>query len=546
MPESDSHIRDARNARARSAAQNAAETLSVKPTGIVQYRSRGRVLIIGGEEAQWLAARLEAPLHAEILQTTGDDEPGVPTTPHADRRIRISGHLGAFEIELGEDGRHNHQTLNADLVVDLGMKPLISSELPPPGYWHFGSEMPDIDAAMLALEGMVGTFEKPRYFAYDANICAHARSGQNGCRRCIDACPAEAIISIGEQVEVNPNLCQGGGICASVCPSGAMRYAYPGPGDTAERIRLLLKSYTAAGGSDPIVLFVSDEDAASLPVLPPNVLLVVIEELASVGHELWFAALAWGAGRVLLADGGSIPSRARAALETQLTFSHDLLRGMAYDTAALRFADASELSPESLQTHTVAPAATFAALDSKRELASLALDHLWQHAPQQIEHFPILPGAPYGRVRVDSEKCTLCMSCASVCPAKALSAGDDTPRVVFHESNCVQCSICANSCPERAITLEARYLADPEKRRQPAVLHEEAPFCCVSCGKPFAPRRAIDNILEKLSGHAMFQTERARRRLKMCEDCRVADAVQDSEAMQSGLFSNPPHQRNDS
>jgi len=47
MPESDSHIRDARNARARSAAQNAAETLSVKPTGIVQYRSRGRVLIIG-------------------------------------------------------------------------------------------------------------------------------------------------------------------------------------------------------------------------------------------------------------------------------------------------------------------------------------------------------------------------------------------------------------------------------------------------------------------------------------------------------------------
>jgi ferredoxin len=544
MPESDSHLRDARNARARSAAQTAAETLSVQPTGIVQYRSRGRVLVIGGEEAQWLAARLEAPLHAEVLQTAGDDEPGVPTTPLGGRRIQIGGHLGAFEIELGEVGHHNHQTLHADLVVDLGLKPLISAELPPPGYWHFGREVPDLDTAVLVLEDMVGTFEKPRYFAYDASICAHARSGQNGCRRCIDACPAEAIISIGEQVEVNPKLCQGGGICASVCPSGAMRYAYPGPGDTAERVRMLLQSYIAAGGSDPSVVFVSDGDATGLPELPANMLLVVVEELASVGHELWFAALAWGASRVILADGGSIPPRARAALESQLAFSHDLLDGMGYDTAALHFADVSEPPPAALPTDM--PAATFAALDNKRELAVLALGHLWEHAPQQTEHFPILPGAPYGRIRVDAEKCTLCMSCTSVCPAKALSAGDETPRIVFHESNCVQCSICANSCPERAITLEARYLADPEKRRQAVILHEEAPFCCVSGGKPFAPRRAIENILEKLSGHAMFQTERARRRLKMCEDCRVADAVQDSEAMQGGLFGNQPQQRKDS
>ncbi|MGB5637600.1 MAG: hypothetical protein WBM63_00645, partial [Sedimenticolaceae bacterium] len=76
---------------------------------------------------------------------------------------------------------------------------------------------------------------------------------------------------------------------------------------------------------------------------------------------------------------------------------------------------------------------------------------------------------------------------------------------------------------------------DPEKRRQPVVLHEEPPFCCVECGKPFATRRVIDNILGKLAEHAMFQTDRARRRLQMCEDCRVVDAVQDTDAMQSGL-----------
>ena len=37
----------------------------------------------------------------------------------------------------------------------------------------------------------------------------------------------------------------------------------------------------------------------------------------------------------------------------------------------------------------------------------------------------------------------------------------------------------------------------------------------------------------------MFASERARRRLQMCEDCRVVDAVQDSEAMQAGLVLQP-------
>ena len=44
----------------------------------------------------------------------------------------------------------------------------------------------------------------------------------------------------------------------------------------------------------------------------------------------------------------------------------------------------------------------------------------------------------------------------------------------------------------------------------------------------------------------MFQSERAKRRLQMCEDCRVVDAVQDADAMlaASGLsgreFDEPP------
>lgn len=529
-------LQDTRNERARQSALNAAEKLGISATGIVHYSSRGRLIAVGSEQAQWFAARVQAPLHAEVLLTDGEVDAGVPTTSLGGRALDIRGHLGSFSIELGERGKHNFQKLQADMIVDFSDTPLINRELPPPGYWHFGTELPDLDAALLAIDGMTGTFEKPRYFDYNPNICAHSRSGQPGCNQCIDSCPAEAIISIGEQVEVNPNLCQGGGICATVCPTGAMRYAYPPASDTAERVRLMLHSYLEAGGQNPVVIFVAEDDAVSMPPVPPNVLLVAVEELASVGHEIWLSAMAWGAGCVLLADGGSVPGKSRHALDQQLAISQALLTGLGYDADALRSVQPSDAPARCQAVDGLPSAASFSAGHPKRQLFGLAIEHLTEHAGDAPQRIALPVQAPYGEILINQERCTLCLSCTSVCPAGALSAGDEAPMLIFHESNCVQCGICHNACPENAIDLQAGFLNDPEQRRKARILYEEPPFCCVNCGKPFATRRVIDSILGKLEGHAMFQTDRARQRLQMCEDCRVVDAVQDTEAMQAGVF----------
>ncbi len=53
-----------RNRQARVTACAAVDGLAVNPTGIVQYTSRGRVLVVGDEEAQLFANRIEPPLHA--------------------------------------------------------------------------------------------------------------------------------------------------------------------------------------------------------------------------------------------------------------------------------------------------------------------------------------------------------------------------------------------------------------------------------------------------------------------------------------------------
>ena len=129
-------------------------------------------------------------------------------------------------------------------------------------------------------------------------------------------------------------------------------------------------------------------------------------------------------------------------------------------------------------------------------------------------------GAPYGAVLVDTDACTLCLSCVSLCPSGALGDNPDLPQLRFQEDACLQCGLCANICPETAITLEPRLNLTPQALEQ-VVLHEEEPFPCVECGTLFGVKSTIERITAKLEGHAMYQNPQAIRMIQMCDDCRV-------------------------
>jgi ferredoxin len=124
-------------------------------------------------------------------------------------------------------------------------------------------------------------------------------------------------------------------------------------------------------------------------------------------------------------------------------------------------------------------------------------------------------------VSVDKDKCTLCLSCVGACPASALQDNPQSPQLRFVEKNCVQCGLCVKTCPEDAISLVPRLLLTPE-RRQPRVVNEAQPYGCIRCGKPFGTLKAVEAMIGRLAGHAMFQGA-ALERLKMCSDCRVID-----------------------
>ena len=155
-----------------------------------------------------------------MLFRSGAVEPGVTTIPVGNRRLQIEGYLGNFSLFLGDEGQANYETVKVDLILDLSEQSCLTMPLKPPGYLTAIAEEPYLTVVEEKLKTLTGTFEKPKYFDYDAAICVHGRSGIDGCSRCIDACPAEAISALLESVKVNANLCQGGGICASVCPTG--------------------------------------------------------------------------------------------------------------------------------------------------------------------------------------------------------------------------------------------------------------------------------------------------------------------------------------
>ena len=340
---------------------------------------------------------------------------------------------------------------------------------------------------------------------------------------------------MGEEVAVDPYLCQGAGACATACPTGAMTYVYPTLSDHLSKLSALLKTYRNEGGRNPVLLYYDAEAGrARLETLagqlPEHVIPIEIAELGSVGMDVWLSALAYGASAVFLLPTYATPGRVIGEAQAQLAYAQALIEGMGYEPQriALLPVDDGELvarlsaAPE----EPLAAPAGFAVFDEKRTALRLAVEHLYEHAPAPRTEVALPAGAPFGQVFVNRDTCTLCMSCVSACPAGALTDGGELPQLQFIEGNCVQCGLCEGTCPESAITLAPRYLYDPEVRRAARVMHEETPFLCISCGKPFATGKMMSRMTEKLQGHWMFQSADALKRIQMCGDCRVRDMFQ--------------------
>ena len=438
--------------------------------------------------------------------------------------VKACGAIGAIDFSRADASRKE----SFDIVLDLSREPLIRLEQPPQGYLAPGGDPLEQALAAQKIGALVGEFEKPRFFAYNARICAHSRSGREGCNQCIDVCSSGAIQADGDHVKVEPHLCAGCGGCATVCPSGAMSYAYPRVPDMGMRLKALLSTYREAGGADGCILF-HDAHGGRAEVLryarrgkglPARVIPLESFHAASIGMDLLLGALAYGASQVVVLSTEETGDTYVAALKRQMGFAQVIVNALGY--AGTHFAVVESLDElwQLAPAAAVAKAASFNLSPEKRTTLDFALSHLARNEEKTI---PLPAGAPFGALTVNKQTCTLCKACIGSCPESALIDATDTPALRFIERNCVQCGLCVNTCPEKAITLVPR-LSIGQKAKEAVTLNEAEPFKCVRCGKPFGTRQMVDNMLGKLSGHSMFAG--GVRRLQMCGDCRVVDMME--------------------
>ncbi|MBL0141309.1 MAG: 4Fe-4S binding protein [Betaproteobacteria bacterium] len=527
------------------------------PLPSVSYASKGNALVIGSDaRAVAAAVRLAASLPVTLLLTSrpsaqaaalANSDLGATAFPIWGGKVSaLKGYLGNFSVTLSDVAFVRESGTRAlpgaagavfDLVVDFSDPPLFGHHQPPQGYWRVSGEA-SLDLALAEAPEAVGEFDKPRYFAYRENLCAHSRSGIQGCDKCIEVCSTEAISTDGDHVKVDPHLCMGCGACASVCPSGAMSLQFPRVADRGVQFKALLAAYRAAGGRDACILFHNGTDGRDLLAraagsgggLPARVIPLESWHVAGVGIDLLLGAVALGASQVVVLSAGSEAPEYSRSLREQMALAQSIVSGLGYAGRHFEFVESGDAGAvvealDALATAaTPAVAATFALSNDKRTAVEFAVEHLAKHAPVPVSEIALAPGAPFGEVRVDSEKCTLCLACAGACPESALMDGTESPMLRFLERNCVQCGLCERTCPENAISLVPRLLLAPSVR-EARVLNEAQPFHCVSCGKAFGTRQMVDAMLGRLAGHSMFAGGAALKRLQMCADCRAVDMM---------------------
>lgn len=464
--------------------------------------------------------------------------------------VSITGAFGGFSAMVTIKG--DQQLLSGwfgdeasafDLVLDLQSTPSFAGDRLPMGYYTPGTNSVTLSEVMAELPEMRGRFHRPQFTTFLKNRCLHGRSRTLDCRQCLAICPFGAIQSVNRTISIDQYRCQGCGGCTMVCPADAIHMIHPSQEELMSILRSTLED-RSAGAAFPPTLVISDLETADGHKLSGmdegnhgHRVNFEVEQIGHVGLEMLLAALAYGAGAVVVACGAQNPPNIKKAVQWQAQMGSAILRGLGMPEDKIQFAvippennrsekvTSETTDPDARPNEPLLPPATFSPRHDKRTLVRLATQHLYDQSGVRQPWIPLPTGSPFGAVAVDTAACTLCMACAVACPSGALSAKGDVPRLEFLESRCHQCLLCEEACPERAMRLLPRMLCDPDAVEAPAVLNEAEPVRCIECGVPFASQAMINRIQGKLTGHWMYAADRQLRRLQMCHTCRTRDAL---------------------
>lgn len=304
--------------------------------------------------------------------------------------------------------------------------------------------------------------------------CVHSRMEQASCRACVDACPTGAWVIDDERLGIDTERCDGCGLCAPVCPEGAIA-ARCAPAEY--RVDGVGIAFAACGRAGPGL---GDRDSGA--GLVPCVHLFGVRALLDLQRR--------GVRRLTLSAGDcdTCPRGTVTRFERHLDQVNALLldRGQepieAYPVspqgwARSRHAAEARHRPPSMNRRAFFRGMMTAATETAVELAERADPGVPDFTPPgrlipRTEGSQLSLNAP----RIDGERCSGCDACARLCPHAAIRVEPSAYR--FDPDGCTGCGICVDVCETGAASVRS---LDPSPQDLLPLLQRR----CAACGAPF-------------------------------------------------------------
>lgn len=344
-----------------------------------------------------------------------------------------------------------------------------------------------------------------------ADRCVVVRNRNASCRRCVKACPADAITVRGNDLTLDNHACVSCGACTVVCPVEALVPLDPTDADLAAGAA---RSASALDGTAVIACArmaakdVGDPSKYAMVPCMARVDEVLLVELAAAGIERVVLvdgtcrtckyrdtsagvdeAVAQAQALVAAQGGSAIIERAsefpaKAVLEDKASLYGQERRGF-FTRSTKRAREASVKTAEVMVFKEFEQR-----MPSLRErlgvTASGAMPWLTAQRRERLMDSLDQIGAPvqdtvssrqFATVSIDEEKCSACGMCAVFCPTGALKKSDEKPEdgvgsyLEFQAFDCVNCRVCADVCMKKCLKTSTEISTEELFDFEPRLIH---------------------------------------------------------------------------
>ncbi|MCV6608350.1 MAG: 4Fe-4S binding protein [Campylobacterales bacterium] len=415
----------------------------------------------------------------------------------------IAGTIGSLEVLItnGEE----EKTLELDQIVWFEAKDFAFRQK-----GTFDPNKTSITSVKEQIEKNIGNYQYKKFITYNSNICQYHERQHDTCGKCEDVCPTNTIIKVEESrhLEFNQIDCHGCGGCISICPSGAVDYA-PMNKDSFFEISKLYKD------TIPLVVPQKMMDRFAEVELEEDVLPFMIEgeKFLSESHLL-----------TLLQESGSSVIFFTDFLSKGTNDSINLLNEIyqrKYGKKAIYVAETKE-EVENAQKEAELLPETYNTIYQTNLLKRSIFSKRLQFLVDEEDLGSIKSGQyiNYGKISVNQDSCTLCLSCVEACNVGALIADSKENALKINSSICTGCSYCVNVCPEKNTMDLEEYTIDLNPSWFTLkTLAKDTLFPCVQCGKEFATTKSVMKIANMMA--PIFKEDEVRKKtLYCCPDCK--------------------------